>query len=134
MKKKRIVWKVFAILTMVVLCALLLGYGTMLLWNWLIPELFAGPVITFWQALGLLLLCKLLLGFPHKHHEGGWAGKKKKWREHWETRMGHMTPEEKERMKDQLSRCMGGRWGGWKSPREENPGENENKDEEQPKT
>ena len=130
MKKKRIVWKVFAILAMVALCALVLGYGTMLLWNWLIPELFAGPVITFWQALGLLLLCKLLLGFPHKHHEGGWAGKKRKWREHWQAKMGSMTPEEKERMKDQLSRCMSGRWG-WKSPREENPGEI--KDEEQPK-
>lgn len=118
MKKKRIVWKVFGILMMVALFAFILGFGTMMLWNWLVPELFAGPVITFWQALGLLLLCKLLLGFPGKHKEGGWAEKKKKWRQHWESRMSDMTPEEKERMKDHFSRCVGGRWG-WKSPREE---------------
>lgn len=34
----------------------------MLLWNWLLPVLFGLPIITFWQSLGLLLLCKLLFG------------------------------------------------------------------------
>jgi hypothetical protein len=33
---------------------------TMLLWNWLIPTLFSGPVITYWQALGLIVLAKIL--------------------------------------------------------------------------
>ena len=34
---------------------------TMTLWNSLIPELFHGPVITFWQTAGLFLLSKILL-------------------------------------------------------------------------
>ena len=52
---------------------------TMLLWNWLIPTLFSGPVITYWQALGLILLSKILFssgcgrGRHHKHgHHGHW--------------------------------------------------------------
>lgn len=132
MKKKRIIWKVFAGIMMVTLFALIMGFGTMMLWNWLVPSLFNGPLITFWQALGLLLLCKLLLGFPHKHHEGGWAGKKRKWKEHWEAKTSGMTPEEKEKMKDHFSRCMGGGWG-WKSPRDKDETINENKEGEQPK-
>ncbi|HNV28924.1 MAG TPA: hypothetical protein PKJ83_07305, partial [Cyclobacteriaceae bacterium] len=33
--------------------------GTMYLWNWLVPELFNGPVLNFWQILGLLALSKI---------------------------------------------------------------------------
>jgi hypothetical protein len=32
----------------------------MLLWNWLIPDIFKGPQVTFIQSAGLLLLSKLL--------------------------------------------------------------------------
>jgi hypothetical protein len=34
---------------------------TMSLWNCLIPALFHGPVLTFWQTAGLFLLSKILL-------------------------------------------------------------------------
>jgi hypothetical protein len=33
-----------------------------LLWNWLLPTLFGWPRIGFWQALGLLALCRILFG------------------------------------------------------------------------
>lgn len=36
-------------------------FVTMSLWNWLIPNLFHGPVLTFWQTAGLFLLSKILL-------------------------------------------------------------------------
>jgi hypothetical protein len=36
-------------------------FVTMSLWNWLIPTLFHGPVLTFWQTAGLFLLSKILL-------------------------------------------------------------------------
>ena len=36
-------------------------FVTMNLWNWLIPVLFHGPVLTFWQTAGLFLLSKILL-------------------------------------------------------------------------
>lgn len=43
----------------------------MLLWNALIPELFNGPVLTYWQTAGIFILSKILLsGF------GGGGGKK----------------------------------------------------------
>ena len=32
------------------------------LWNWLLPPLFGWREVTFWQALGLLALCRILFG------------------------------------------------------------------------
>jgi len=44
------------------------SYFVMSLWNWLIPDLFGGPLISMWQAIGLLLLSKILFGsFNHGH-------------------------------------------------------------------
>ena len=43
-----------------VLAALIMGLPLMLLWNWLIPNLFGVPYITFWQAVGLNLLSGIL--------------------------------------------------------------------------
>ena len=34
----------------------------MLLWNWLMPAIFGLITISFWQALGILVLCRLLFG------------------------------------------------------------------------
>ena len=34
----------------------------MVLWNWLMPTLFGLPAIGFWQALGLLVLSRILFG------------------------------------------------------------------------
>jgi len=36
-------------------------FGVQALWNWLIPELFNGPVLNFWQTVGLFFLSKILL-------------------------------------------------------------------------
>ncbi len=41
-------------------------FALMLLWNWLMPVIFGLTVITFWQALGLLALSKILFGSAHK--------------------------------------------------------------------
>ncbi len=43
------------------------------LWNWLLPTLFGWPAITFWQALGLLLLCRILLGGFGIHGGRRWS-------------------------------------------------------------
>jgi hypothetical protein len=42
--------------------AALFGFAVMLLWNWLLPAVAGLPEITFWQALGLLVLSRILLG------------------------------------------------------------------------
>src|SRR5256885_16875293 len=50
-----------AILGIVVFTAI--GGGVvMLLWNWLAPTLFGLRLVTFWQAIGLLALCRILFG------------------------------------------------------------------------
>jgi len=54
-------------------------YFVMLLWNGLIPSLFHGPVLSYWQTAGLFLLSKILLtGVApgnHRHGNREWKGK-----------------------------------------------------------
>ena len=66
--------------------ALLLGFFAMLLWNWLMPEIFGLTTITFWQSWGLIFLSRLLLGHPSSHyhrekfaHKSSLGRKLKKW-------------------------------------------------------
>lgn len=42
--------------------AILLGFVIMWLWNWLMPDLFGLSTITYWQAVGLFILAKILIG------------------------------------------------------------------------
>lgn len=57
-----VAFKVFFGFIAIVVFAFLIGYGVMLLWNWLIPDIFGGTIITYWQAVGLLILAKVLFG------------------------------------------------------------------------
>ena len=89
------------------------GTVTMLLWNWLVPEIFAGPIITFCEALGILLLSKILFGgwkcgWGCGHHCGGWnshSGKHAYWKNKMERRMKNMSPEEREKFKAKYAKC-----------------------------
>jgi len=49
-----------AVTGMIAIAIVLLGYPLMLLWNWLMPNVFGLPEITFWQAIGLNLLSTIL--------------------------------------------------------------------------
>jgi len=42
--------------------AILFGYFVMLLWNWLMPTIFGLTTITFWQAVGIIILARLVFG------------------------------------------------------------------------
>ena len=78
----------------------LFGEVVMHLWNWLLPMLFGWRQISFWQALGLLVLCRILFGgFGH----GGNHSKSRRRRsEQWEA----MTPEEREHFRQNWrARC-----------------------------
>ncbi len=84
----------------------LFGWIVMLLWNWLMPSIFGLPTLCLCQAIGLLLLCKILFGGisgVHGHHHGCHGhhkmchGEDNKLREHWE----NMTPEERNRIVEQ---------------------------------
>lgn len=85
---------------MVIVGIAALGWVIMLLWNWLMPDLFAGAQpIGYWQALGIFLLSKILFGGCHGH--GRW----KERRQHWES----LSPEEREQIKGRFK----SRWGHW---------------------
>ncbi len=55
---------------MFIIAIFLLGWIVQLLWNALIPELFHGPWLSYWQSVGLLLLSRILVGFKGRHR--GW--------------------------------------------------------------
>ena len=60
---------VFAVLA-VGAVALLFGWVTMTAWNAVIPSVFNLPLITFWQAVGLMILGRILVGRFHCHSGG----------------------------------------------------------------
>jgi hypothetical protein len=78
------------------------GLAAMLLWNALIPDLFHGPFITFWQAIGLLVLSHILFHSCGGRH-GAWAHHH--WRHRFEAKLAAMTPEEREKFKEQYHHC-----------------------------
>jgi hypothetical protein len=77
----------------------------MALWNALVPDLFHGPVITYWQALGLLLLSRLLFFGGPGGRPGGW--RRDEARRRMQERWASMSPEEREKLRGK----MRGRWG-----------------------
>jgi len=110
MRPIRMIGKGIGIIIVVALAAMLFGYFIMSLWNWLIPAIFHGMgVITFWQAVGLLVLTRILFhgfgGGGHRwRHQGGWNhhGHWGYWKQKWES----MTPEEREKMKGEWKSGM----------------------------
>ncbi len=87
-------------LLIAVIAVPLVGAITMLLWNWLMPAIFGLHAIDFLQALGLLLLSKLLFGGFHGGHGRRCGGSRwdRHMMHHWES----MTPEERQKMIDKL--------------------------------
>ena len=75
----------------------------MSLWNVLMPSIFAVRAISFWQALGLLVLSKILFGGFRGHGGGG------RWRRRMMDRWEQMTPEEREKFKQGMRRGCGPR-------------------------
>ncbi len=69
------------------------GFIVQQLWNWLLPPLFGWHVVTCWQALGLLVLCRILFGSlgmhrgPGSRMRGPWAGRSPEDRERFRQRM-----------------------------------------------
>ncbi|HTC56795.1 MAG TPA: hypothetical protein VK706_10330 [Candidatus Sulfotelmatobacter sp.] len=71
------------------------------LWNWLLPGLFGWHQITFWQAIGILALCRILFG-----RIGGRGFRRSNFRGRMGERWEHMTPEERERFRQGMrGRC-----------------------------
>jgi hypothetical protein len=96
-------WKI-KIALIVVASVIAMAAIVMWLWNWLVPELFHGPEVTFWQSLGLMLLTRILFrgffGMKGKGMHRSWGP----WRERWDK----MTPEERQKMRELWKKRCGG--------------------------
>jgi len=55
-----------------------IGWVTMLLWNWLMPEIFGLPRINYWQSWGLLILSFILLKSWGSSDSSGRSDRKRK--------------------------------------------------------
>jgi hypothetical protein len=80
------------------------GAVVMLLWNWLAPALFGLQLITFWQAIGLLALCRILFGGFGGGGHRSYSGRRMKdrMRDRMAERWEELTPEEQERFREGL--------------------------------
>ena len=83
----------------------LVGFVVMLLWNAILPDILNAKPLNIWQAIGLLILSKILFGGMRwgGRGKGGYGpSKRKQWKEKWM----NMTPEEREAMKEKWkNRC-----------------------------
>ena len=52
--------------------AVILGYAVMLLWNGVVSSVFDVRHLSYWQAVGMLALCRLLVGglHPKRRYKG----------------------------------------------------------------
>lgn len=92
--RRRWYWIIPAAIIAIPLFLFVGGEVVKLLWNWLLPPLFGWRMLTFWQALALLALCRILFG----HHGHGGFGP----RRHWQGRCKKMTPEEREKFRQAM--------------------------------
>ena len=56
----KVVGVILGLVVLLAVIALVLALPTMWLWNWLMPEIFGLKAISFWEALGLNMLCGIL--------------------------------------------------------------------------
>jgi hypothetical protein len=98
MRGRRIV-RVLKVAAIVIVAFALFGFVVTHLWNYLMPGLFGLRAITFWQAIGLMVLGRLLFGGFRPGRGGGFG-----WRGEMMRRWEQMTPEEREKFR-----------GGWRA-------------------
>lgn len=101
-KLKRFIFIVPLAILGMLLVIVIGGEIVLRLWNWLLPSLFGWRQITFWQAVGLLTLCRILFG--------GVSGRgfhRSDYRRRMAERCEHMTPEERERFRQRMRERFG---------------------------
>jgi len=99
---KKSFWIKRAIFAPIAIVAILfiVGNVVMLLWNNVLTPVLNLHTISFWQAVGILVLCKILFGnFHHRRH-----GHHHMFHRHHELRekWANASPEEREKMRSEL--------------------------------
>ncbi len=103
-------WKIAMLASLFIAGFFLMVLVVQALWNWLVPGIFGWSTISYLQALGLLILSKILFKgfFWNRGHwgNGRWGGG------HWKSRWSTMTPDEREKFKQKMREKCG--W--WSKP------------------
>lgn len=87
----------------------LFSFAVFELWNHVLADVLGVKLITYWQALGILVLARILFGgFPFRRGPGfGPPWRHHKMMEQWQS----MTPEQREKLREEMrQRC--GDWPG----------------------
>ena len=100
-RKKR---RLFFELPVIFIAAIFLfGFIVMLLWNYIFPSALHTEKITYWQAVGLLVLCRILFfGFVRRYrdHRPSMFGGGAPWRQKWM----NMSDEERAKFREEWKR------------------------------
>lgn len=91
---------------MVITAILVFGAVVMGLWNAILPAVLGVKTITFIQALGILLLSKILFGGFKGGRGGGGA-----WKQKMKEKCENMSPEQRDIFQAEWQNRCGGRWG-----------------------
>jgi hypothetical protein len=89
---------VFAIPFFVMGFVFLAGLAVMLIWNAILPAVLGVTVITYWQAIGILVLSRILFG---GFRGGPWGGRRGG-PPHWKNQWVNMSDEEKAKLKEEM--------------------------------
>ena len=92
--KRKWIWRGGKFLLWAAAGIAIVGLVVMGLWNWLMPAVFGWAEINFLQAVGLLILSRILFGGLR----GPWGGGSH-WRHRMKERWQRMTPEEREKFR-----------------------------------
>ena len=96
----RRIFRALKVVAIVMVAFAVFGFVSTHLWNYLMPSLFGLHSITFWQAVGLIILGRLLFG----GFRPGFGGAP--WRRRMMERWEQMTPEEREKFRQGMrGRC-----------------------------
>jgi hypothetical protein len=98
MKGKYIFWPFLFVVMAAGLTA-----AVMLLWNWLMPAIFDLREISFWEALGILVLSKILFG-GHWGKRGrcgcGGGHSSHGWKDKFKSKWAHMSEEDRKKWEE----------------------------------
>lgn len=102
-KRKRLF---FELPFIIIAAVFLLGFVVMLLWNFIFPAALHAERITYWQAVALFVLCRILFfGFRrwHSDHKPNmWRGNPQ-WRQKWM----NMNDEERAKFREEWKKRCG---------------------------
>jgi hypothetical protein len=95
--------KIMFFILMAAIAIIVFGGLVMVLWNNVLAGVLNISKITFGQALGILLLAKILFG----GWRGGWGGGRHHWKNKMREKWSAMTPEEREKFREQWQKRCG---------------------------